>query len=162
MTINYTNFVNLMVQAFPDFVTDIDTSTYQAQLDTDVLYSVQNICSVQEVQLDALATYTINIPGLSTGWYLLAITCTAMLPTAGFAQQALPGQGYITTTGTDQDGTTPITGKIPLYGALLPSGPSFQGIVYLSTQNMTANPVITSQQNGSLFQVFVMSLVPTV
>lgn len=161
MTTNYTTFVKLLIQAFPDYVTDIDTSTYAAQLDDQIRYNIQQIVDVQEVVLNSGSSYTIVLPGLSTGWYLLMVTCVGTEPIttpATILNTPVAGQGYITTTGTDQASGS-ITGKTPLYGCSMPSGVQFPGIVFLSTQGMTANPAITSQIDGSTFQVFIATCV---
>lgn len=161
MTTNYTAFIQQIVQAFPDYVTDIDTSTWAAQIDDQIRYNVQSIVDVQEVILNNGSTYTITIPGLTTGWYLIGVTVVGTPPIttpATIIGTGLAGQGYLTISQNDQ-GASPITGKIPLYGASFPSTMQFPGIIFLSTYNMTANPTITSQLDNSIFKVFVFSLV---
>lgn len=161
MTTNYTTFLNLLVQAFPDYVTDIDTSVFAAQLDTQAYYNIQQIVDVQEVSLNSGATYTIVLPNLSTGWYLVMVTCVGAelvtTPTT-IVGSPIAGQGYITFTETNA-ASTAITGILPMYGATMPSGVTFPGMGILSTQNMTANPVLTSQADGSLFQIFIATCV---
>jgi hypothetical protein len=161
MTTNYTMFLNLLVQAFPDYVGDIDTSTYAAQLDDQVRYNIQDIVVVQDVVLGLNATYTLPITNLSTGWYLIAITCAGspvVTTPATIIAAPAAGQGYITTS-ENNAAAAPITGTIPIYGVSMPSGVTFPGIVFLSTQGMTAKPVITSLLANSVFNVFIATCV---
>lgn len=153
MTTNFTQFMNVLCQAFPDFVTDIDTSTYAAQMNSQIRYNIQRR-KIEEITLDDGETYSLSYPSLATGdWHVLAITCRGAIPTSGLTQ-SVAGQGYITTTGHKADNSTSITGITPIYGATMPSGTVFPGIVFLSSYNWTAVPTITSQLDGSIFTIY--------
>jgi hypothetical protein len=153
MTTNFTQFMNILCQAFPDFVTDVDTSTWQAQMSTEISYNVQRK-HVEEITLAAGASYQLSLPSLSTtDWHVLAITCRPAVPSTGLVQ-AIAAQGYLSTAGFKFDGTTAITGTQPMYGVELASGVVFPGIVFLSTYNLTAAPTIYSQANGSIFTIY--------
>lgn len=154
MTTNFTQFMNVLCQAFTDFVTDVDTSTWAAQMNTQIRYNVQRR-KVEEITLNAGLSYQLTLPSLSpSDWHVLAITCRAAIPTGGTFNQPVAAQGYVTTAGYKFDGSTPITGITPLYGATMANGIVFPGIVFLSTYNLTAAPTITSQVNGSVFTVY--------
>ena len=153
MTTNFTQFTNILCQAFPDFVTDIDTSTWAAQMNTQLSYNVERK-KVEEITLASGSSYQLSLPSLSTSdWHVLAITCRPAMPTGGFTQ-AVAAQGYVQTAGYKFDGSTAITGYQPLYGCTMPSGVTFPGIVFLSTYNLTAAPTIYSQMNGSIFTIY--------
>lgn len=153
MTTNFTQFVNILCQAFPDFVTDIDTSTWAAEMNTQIRYNVQRK-KVEEITLNNSQSYQISLPSLAvTDWHVLAVTCRPATPTGGFTQ-AVAAQGYVSTAGYAFDGSTAITGYQPLYGCTMPSGTTFLGMVFLSTYNMTAAPTIVSQMNGSIFTIY--------
>ncbi len=134
MTINFTQFVNAYISAFPDNVADPAVSRWVSSMDREVRYGVQQR-KVEEILLDDSDSATITIPGLaSSQWVVFVIRCI--------------GQGVLTTTGNDS-ASSPITGKTPIYGtSILP------GILVLSTYNLTAVPTITSQADGSIFEVY--------
>jgi hypothetical protein len=157
VTTNFTQFVNILVQAFTDYVTDYDTSTYAAQMNSQIRYNVQRR-KIEEITLNNGQSYQLSLASLSTSdWHFLAVTCMGASPAtvanAGITQAAA-GQGYISTAGKAADNMTAITGKTPLYGVTLPSGIIFPGVAFLSTYNLTAAPTIVSQLDGSIFQVY--------
>lgn len=153
MTTNFTQFVSILCQAFPDFVSDVDTSTWQAQMSTQIQYNVQRK-HVEEITLNNGSSYTLSLPSLSTSdWHVLAVTCRPSIPAGGLTQ-AIAAQGYITTTGHKFDNSTNINGAQPLYGVTLPSGVTFPGIAFVSTYNMTFAPQIVSLMNGSVFTIY--------
>ncbi len=153
MTTNFTQFMNVLVQAFTDYVTDSDCSTWSAQMNSQIRYNVQRR-KIEEVTLAANATYQLTLPSLAVSdWHVLAVVCRPAVPASGLTQ-AIASQGYITTQGYAANGSTAITGITPLYGAALPSGVVFPGIAFLSTYNLTAAPKLTSQMNGTIFDIY--------
>lgn len=153
MTTNYTAFINLLAQAWPDTVTDCETSTAFAQMKDQVRYNVQRR-KIEEITLNAAQTYTLTLASLAVAdWHVLMVTCRGAVPATG-PTGAYAAQGYISTAGHAYDNSTALTGIIPLYGVTLATGIVVPGIAILSTYNLTAAPVITSQLNGSIFTIY--------
>lgn len=153
MTTNFSAFINLLAQAWPDNVTDCENSTAFAQMKDQVRYNVQRR-KIEEVTLAAAATYTLTLASLAVAdWHLIMVTCRGAVPTSGPAG-AYAAQGYISTAGNAYNNSTALTGIIPLYGVTLAAGIVVPGVAILSTYNLTSAPVITSQLNGSIFTIY--------
>jgi hypothetical protein len=164
MTTNYSMFVNVLMQSFPDYVTDIDTSTFAAQIDDQIRYNIDQILVAQEIQLNSGANYTISIPGISTSqWYLIIVTCTGAPPITvpnTIVSTGIAGQGYLSLPNETINGGAPANpAQLPIYGVTLASGINWLGMIYHSTQGLTANPTLYSLANNSIFQVFVATCV---
>lgn len=163
MTTNFTMFVNLSLQAFPDYVTDVDTSTFAAQLDEQVRYNIQDVLISQEVYLNSGGSYQPTIPGLSaTQWYLIAVTSVGsplITTPATIVNTAIAGSGYLTVPTNNLTSGSGQTARVPIYGATMASAVTCPGIVYLSIKGLTAAPTINSTADGSIFQVFIATCV---
>lgn len=135
MTVLFTQFVNASLTAFPDSVTDPDVSHWMAQLDEQIRYNVDKR-KVEEVTLDDGDSYVMSLSNLGlTDWAMIVVRCI--------------GQGTVDLLAKDASAVN-ITSSNPVFGnSILP------GILLLSTYNLRAAPTITSQADGSVFEIYV-------
>lgn len=130
----YTLFTSPLHQAFPDDVDDPNDSKIAFRLDDQNQYNIL-YKKVEQFELDAAQTRTLSLFNIgSTQWLFLIVKCV--------------GSGRVNTAGFDTDGSTPITGKLPVYGNRV-----FPGILLLSTYN-TSSFVVESLADDSKFEVF--------
>lgn len=130
----FTLFISPLQQAWPDNVNDPADSKLAFRFDDQSKFNIL-YKKVEQFELDASSTRSIGLVDFGTSeWLFLVVRCV--------------GTGRVNTAGFDTDGTTPITGKIPVYGnRLLP------GIALLSTYN-NSSFTVESLADGSLFEVF--------
>ncbi len=115
----FTLFTSPLHQAFPDDVTDPAQSKiairFMNQDKFNILYK-----KVEQFELDAAATRTISYANYaSSEWSFLIMRVN--------------GHAQVNTAGFDTDGTTPITGELPVFGNRV-----FPGMLLLSTYNVTS------------------------
>lgn len=133
MATNYTQFVSTYLAAWTDNVPEGYMSSWRAGANKLTRYSVLRK-GAQGLVLNSGQTSTVTIASQSQAdWLYLAIRCV--------------GTGHVNLVGKDASNAT-IASSIPVYGTqLLP------GIVLISTYNLTAAPVIVSDQDGSTFDI---------
>lgn len=133
MATNFTLFDSALVQGWVDDVTDASLSRSTDQLNRTSRLGVLRSRKT-EIGLANSVSYTLPISGLSLAqWHYIIVRCI--------------GSGSLTLASQDFVGGA-ITSVIPVYGtALLP------GYIKLSTYNLTAAPIITSNQDGTVFEV---------
>lgn len=130
----YSLFVSPLHQAWPDLVNDPSESKVAFQMLGDSKFNILYKRNDQYT-LDASETRVIGLTNFDVlEWEFLIIRCI--------------GSGRVNTAGFDTDGTTPITGKLPVFGNRL-----FPGILMISTYNNTSFTV-ESLADGSSFEVF--------
>jgi hypothetical protein len=121
-------------QAWPDYVDDAAQSKlavrFMGQDKYNILYK-----KVEQMELNDSETRTISYANYSSSqWSYLIIRVI--------------GEARVNTTGFDTNGSTPITGKLPIYGSeLLP------GIGILSSYNVSTFTV-ESLADGTLVELF--------
>jgi hypothetical protein len=130
----YSLFMSPLHQAWPDVVNDPADSKIAYRIDNqgkfNILYK-----KVEQFSLDTAATRTLSLFNFdSTEWLFLIVRCI--------------GSGRINTSGFDTNGSTPISGKIGVYGNRI-----FPGIAIISTYN-NSSFIVESLSDDSLFEVF--------
>lgn len=118
MTAPYTLFLSPYIVAFPDNVSDPSFSKYQTTFTYQGRYNITDK-KVTQVLLDNNETQAITLPSSAvlSSWVMLVIQ--------------VEGLAQLETTGKDLNGTTSISGFVPVYGtSVLP------GIIVLSTFNI--------------------------
>ncbi len=130
----HTLFVSPLHQAFPDNVDDPAQSKiatrFLGQEKYNILYQ-----RIEQYELDDTDTRTITFAAYaSTLWSYLIIR--------------VDGHVRVNTTGFDTDGTTPITGKLPIFGNHI-----FPGMGLLSSYNVSTFTV-ESLADGSKVEVY--------
>ncbi len=130
----FTLFSSPLHQAWPDDVNDPSESKLAFRFTDENKFNIL-YRKVEQFSLGALGTRTLSVLDFGQSeWLYLIVRCI--------------GSGRVNTSGVDTDGSTPISGKIPVYGnRLLP------GIVLFSTYN-NSSFVVESLEDNSLFEVF--------
>ena len=133
MATNYTLFDSAVIQGWIDNVSDASLSRENDQMNRDTRLGVLR-SKKTEVGLASGITYTLPISPLALSqWHYFIVRCI--------------GQGSLTLAQQDFAAGA-ITSVIPVYGtALLP------GYIKLSTYNLSSAPIITSNQDGTVFEV---------
>lgn len=130
----FTLFVSPLHQAFPDNVDDPAQSKIAVRFDNQDKYNIL-YKKVEQYELASGATRAITLANYtSSQWAYLILRVN--------------GHVRVNTAGFNTDGTTPITGKLPVYGTSL-----FPGMGILSTYNVTSFTV-ESLADGSNVELF--------
>lgn len=130
----FSNFISPLHQAWNSLEVDPSDSEiawrFTDQNKFNILYK-----KVEQFELDAAATRTLSLFNFDQSeWLYLVVRCI--------------GSGRVNTSGVDTDGSTPIMGKLPVFGNRI-----FPGILLFSTYN-NASFVVESLQDGSKFEVY--------
>lgn len=130
----FTLFMGQNITAYRD---DVDDPAVSRDVTRFAASQIQNVLfhSRRELALNSAATFTLDLSGAgSSQWEIVIVKVI--------------GSVRIDTTGTDFDGSTPITGKLPVQGTSV-----FPGIGCISTYNCSSI-VVESLQDGSVVEVF--------
>lgn len=130
----FTLFAGQNITAYRDDVDDPTVSRDAVSFQTSQLQNVL-FHTKRELALDHAATFTLDLAGAaSTQWE--------------FVLFKVIGSARLDTTGTDFDGVTAITGKLPLTGTSV-----YPGIGCISTYNVSSI-VVESLADGTVVEVF--------
>lgn len=134
MAINFTQFVSAYLAVWNDNTPESYQSSWRTGVSKLSRYNVARK-GAQGVVLNNGLTYPIGIASQAQAdWLYLVVRCV--------------GAGHVNLVGKDASGTT-ISSSIPIFGNKV-----FPGILLISTYNLTASPVIVSDQDGSSFSIF--------
>lgn len=131
-----TTFTLFLGQNFTAYSDDVDDPAISRDVLRQANSQVQNVLyhSKRELVLDNGATFTLDLAGAGAAEWLLLVF-------------RVIGSCRIDTTGTDFDGVTGITGKLPVQGSSI-----FPGVGVISTYNVS-QLVVESLQNGTIIEL---------